>query len=1089
MMTTQLKKAETKDIVLSENTAQGVYQKLNELMSNRASRLTRWIWELLQNARDASLGKDSLIATVQCLPNELTFWHNGKGFTDREIAHLIFHGSTKVEEERTIGQYGTGFLTTHLLSPTIDVSGQRGDSWFNFCLERKPDSVEALRESMDLAWENFTPIPSLQVPIPDRFTTRFVYPLEDDARDAVEEGITTLKQCAPFVVVFNQEFSRIDIENRGETMCFEVVERPPLNSDGIQQITVAERTNEGCTERKYLLAQRDETSVAVPLESSSDGSGCLPIGNTPRLFLGFPLVGTEDFSFPAVINSFKFTPTEARDGVYLGKGHNDENVKNQEAIEEACELLIRLLGLTASSRWRNAHLLTEVPAIPGKDWLDPKWLRTCVTENLIEEICQTPAVLNEAGDAVVPKEAMIPLTERDTSVTALWDLLDGGQRNREKMPRRREALGWCNAVGSWARLSEDEPSMFAEAAVNGDKLASRISNECSSLADLQNWLQEEVCAVEWLNHLYGFLRDNGFDRDIRNRRFVPDQVGRFRQLPNLYRDSGIDEELKEIAELLEWRIRCQLRDTQLVPLAEETGAGEWNSAHVVGKLIDKLKERARENPDNNFKEASARLFAWIVNQKDWDRLQGFPVFAEDGNSDIISLGRAPLDDNQLLVPVQAWAEDLQPYSELFPQRRILDNTFFEKAPDPDVWQTLDQENFLRKDVIITKEVHHESFLPARPLTEEDHKTVKKVTVTNVAFLTTDDIGIIDRVRQSQRLARRFWRFLMEWLIVHDSKGLETCEAPCECGENHCYYAAEWLVPLVERKWVPLGNRKADYANAQSLASLLRDSGWDPSSLNQNPEVVKLLEAIGVSQFDLMRGFVTESDEERSVQESVLTEILVASGDNLSRVPELVQYMEGDENLLQHLEKRRKWIRIGHENQCLGQRVEALVRENLERVGFSVDRTGTGSDFEIAEDTVDLGVLDIVQGSQHWLVEVKSTRTQSVQMSAEQSKTAVEKGEEFLLCIVPIDAGNVAPNIETVRAKMRFLKNPGFHFVEPWKDLHVLKEWGDEIANEASSYGIKLGVNAGSPEIEVTRSAWESEGFSLEDLAENLQTNA
>ncbi|RKU29213.1 hypothetical protein C6495_14430, partial [Candidatus Poribacteria bacterium] len=222
MMTTQLKKAETKDNVLSENTAQGVYQKLNELMSNRASRLTRWIWELLQNARDASMGKDSLIATVQCLPNELTFLHNGKGFTDREIAHLIFHGSTKVEEERTIGQYGTGFLTTHLLSPTIDVSGQLGDSWFNFCLERKPDSVEALRESMDRAWENFKVFPSLQVPIPDCFTTRFVYPIEDDAVDAVEKGIAMLKQCAPFVVVFNQEFSRIDIENRGETMCFEV---------------------------------------------------------------------------------------------------------------------------------------------------------------------------------------------------------------------------------------------------------------------------------------------------------------------------------------------------------------------------------------------------------------------------------------------------------------------------------------------------------------------------------------------------------------------------------------------------------------------------------------------------------------------------------------------------------------------------------------------------------------------------------------------------------------------------------------------------------------------------------------------------
>lgn len=1091
MMTTQREKAKIKNDVLTDNTAQAVRKYLNELESNRASMHTRWIWELLQNARDASIKADApLIVAIKYMPEKLIFLHNGSRFEKRQIAHLIYHGSTKIEEEETIGQYGSGFLTTHLLSSVVEVSGELDDGeWFDFRLERKPGTVDELRKSMEQAYEDFfSPTPSLRVPIPDCFTTRFEYPIEYDAVDAVEKGIVMLKQCAPFVVVFNQEFSRIDIENRGETMCFEVVERPPLNSEGIQQITVAESTDGNRRERKYLLAQGAETSVAIPLESDGDTSVCLPIENTPRLFLGFPLVGTESFSFPAVINSFKFTPTENRDGVYLGKGENDANIRNQAVIEEACELLVHLLQCAASSGWRNAHLLVEVPNpnIPEKPWLDRNWFRECLKAKLIEKVRQTPAVLTEASNAIAPKNAMLPLAENDAGVEILWELLDSSIEYREKLPRSDEAAGWCKAINSWASVADLDASEFG---VDGAQLARRVENRCSSLTDLQNWLQEEVCAVEWLNHLYKFLRENRFNLDIRNRCFVPDQVGRFHQLPNLYRDQGIDEELKEIAELLEWRIRHQLRDTQLVPLDEETDRGVWNGEYVVGKLIEGLKKRARENPDNNFKEASARLFAWIVNQKDWDRLQGFPVFAEDGNSDI-SLGRVLLDDNQLLVPVQAWAEDLQPYSELFPKRRILDNTFFEKAPDPDVWHTLDQENFLRKDVIITKEVYHESFLPAGPLTEEEHhRTAEQVKVTNVAFLTTDDIGIVDRVRQSQRLACRFWQFLTEWLIVHDSKGLETCETPCECGENHRYYPAEWLVPLEGRKWVPLGDRKADYANAQSLASLLRDSGWDPNSLNQNPAVVKLLEAMGVAESDLRLGLATTNPDERNKLISEITELHQATGGDLEQVRALVQDVKDDKNLLQHLEDRRERIRIIYENQSLGQKVEALVRESLERMGFSVDRTGTGSDFEISDDIADLGRLDVVRDSQSWLVEVKSTRTQSFQMSAEQSKTAVEKGEEFLLCIVPIDAGNVAPNIETVRAKMRFLKNPGFHFVKPWKDLHVLKEWRDEIANEAASYGIKLVVDAGSPKIEVTRSAWESEGFSLEDLAENLQTNA
>ena len=73
---------------------------------------------------------------------------------------------------------------------------------------------------------------------------------------------------------------------------------------------------------------------------------CLPIVDIPRLFLGFPLVGTENFSFPAVINSFQFTATEHRDGVFLWQAEDTANVANQEnqaVIEEACGLLAQML--------------------------------------------------------------------------------------------------------------------------------------------------------------------------------------------------------------------------------------------------------------------------------------------------------------------------------------------------------------------------------------------------------------------------------------------------------------------------------------------------------------------------------------------------------------------------------------------------------------------------------------------------------------------------------------------------------------------------------------------------------------------------
>ena len=1085
MMTTEWNKVEIKNDVLTDNTAQAVRKYLNELESTRESMRTRWIWELLQNARDASIGKDSLIATVQCLPNELTFLHNGKGFTGREIAHLIYHGSTKIEEEETIGQYGSGFLTTHLLSPVVEVSGELDDGQlFNFRIERKPGTVDELRESMELAYEDFDPSSSLRVPIPADFTTRFVYPIGNDAVDAVEKGIAMLKQCAPFVVVFNQEFSRIDIENRGETMCFEVVERPPQDSEGIQQITVAESTDGNRRERQYLLAQGEETSVAIPLESDGDSSVCSPIEDTPRLFLGFPLVGTESFSFPTVINSFKFTPTENRDGVYLGKNEQDAaNIKNQVIIEEACELLVHLLRYAASSGWHHAYRLAGIPNpnIPEQSGLQTDWFRERLKAKLIEKVRQTPAVLTEASNAVAPKNAMLPLAKNDAGVEALWDLLADWQGNREKLPRRDEAAGWYKAINSWASVSDCKASKFGE---DGAQLARRVEERCSSLADLHNLLQVEVCAVEWLDRFYQFLGDNEFEPVIRNRRFVPNQVGEFHQLSNLRRDSDIDEELKDIGELLEWRIRSKLRDTRLTSLAEETGEGEWNREYVVDTLIKKLQERARKNPDENFKAASTSLFAWIVGREDWERLQGFPVFAEDGNSgnfSYIFLPSTVQDSAPPLAPVSSWPEDLKTFADLFPPSRIVADAFFEVLPDPDIWRMLNEQNLVRTDMIISRneKVNFKDFSPEEDLEDKDHRTVDPITVTDIV----ERVEIMERVSDSRPRAHLFWQFLTERIIREANQGLEFKDALCECGVNHKYSPAAWLMPVRNNKWIREKDKRSR-ADAQSLASLLRDNGWDPSSLNQNPAVVKLLKAIGVSEFDLMRGFVTESDEERNAQDSVFTEILVASGDNFSRIPKLVQYMEDDEDLLQHLEERRKERRVIFNNQRLGQHVEKLVKKALEQLGFSVARTCTGSDFEIS----DLGTLSLTQDNQSWLIEVKSTRTQSVQMSSEQSKTAVEKGEAFLLCIVPIESGEVEPDLANVRTNMRFLKNPGAHLDKPWKDLNFLEKWRTEIANESLPFGIKLIVEKGATKIHVARSVWESEGFSLEDLAENLGKN-
>ena len=49
---------EIRSEAFTETIAQAVLKHLNVLESNRVSRITRWIWELLQNARDTSINTD-----------------------------------------------------------------------------------------------------------------------------------------------------------------------------------------------------------------------------------------------------------------------------------------------------------------------------------------------------------------------------------------------------------------------------------------------------------------------------------------------------------------------------------------------------------------------------------------------------------------------------------------------------------------------------------------------------------------------------------------------------------------------------------------------------------------------------------------------------------------------------------------------------------------------------------------------------------------------------------------------------------------------------------------------------------------------
>ena len=1098
----------------TDNTIQRIYNTIKDLKKDPDATRKRWIWELLQNAHDARQVKNKrgISVKIKYSKEELVFLHNGKGFNASEIAHVIKSGSTKDEtDETTHGQYGTGLLTTHVLSPKIQISGLFKDDsiniWFDFPLMRDDDSPTALRESLDKAETAFNRSFSSHKPSKlGDFTTLFGIPIsEEDAKSSVETGIEMLKQCAPYMLIFNQAFHSITIEDHEGTRCFKVANPSELELNVPQQITVTERNNENERERKYLFAKNEEkTSVIVPLESNNDEFVCLGVEQTPRIFKGLPLVDTESYSLPAIINSSKFNVKSTRDSLPLQEGK--ENKINREIIEGACVLLVALVEHAASNKWHHVPQWVKVPDIKNQGDSGMEWLRERVKKNIIEKIRQRRVVLNADDNAIALSTARLPLlnSENCEGVKILWDLLENVQGFRETLPRRDEAAGWCNAIKSWADIYKDEPTSLFSEVMDGTKLASFIQESThkddsyGKIEDLQDLLLEEISAVEWLNQLHYFFNKNGLREAVREHYIVIDQSGFLDKLSALHRDPGIDKELKEIAETLDWSIRQKLRDIKLTSLSEEGGCGDMSQNEVVDILRQKLRNRADENPDDDFKEASKRLFGWVVNKEKWNLLQGFPVFTQDNKSNISPICYLPSahTSRPLLAPLRAWAKDLEPFKDLFPPERILADAFFEVVIKPDAWKELDNRHLIKSEKIIIDDKSNDLKLFSPEVYEDEDN--KKIHEIDMPFCTTDILEwneIMRNARSNRDNSYLFWRFLTEYIMKKDSLGLEEKSVKCtSCDKYHKYYPAAWLRTVRSNKWIRLGDPHFR-ADAPSLANLLQNK-WELKLL-ENPGVCNLLQAMSVDPAALKRLFI--SDE------------VINVATTLYDSPQLVQHIQDNENLSQDIEKilevtggelsqvvkdaeeRKEQQDRVDENRDFGKQVENWVKQILEQIlkpkGFSVTPKHTGSDFEISSEAFDMPAQEIIQNNEKWLIEVKGTRIQSVKLSFEQTKNALDKGEEFLLCVVPIPE-NAKPKFETVRENMRFIKNIrgklGDRVAILCSSIDGQKAVKDDDTLADPSPGINLDFEAGKAGIDVQKSVWRDEGFPLEKLAENLK---
>lgn len=417
-----------------------INEKVNKaIKSNEASR--RWFWELMQNAID-TVAEGEKITVKLVIDNTdagkiLKFQHDGGPFRKAQqkyrfddFKNLINPTSGKSQEDKsTIGKFGTGFLSTHIVSLKIGVQGIFEDSQdekylIKTILDRKDfiletdearnKRIESIIQSL-IEYEN-----SKKEKIPYDISSpvaEFSYYLDESSfedkervKAIVNDGKKEIHQSLPFVFVFTDKIEKVIIHDK--TIDEEIsyrnnpkdVEKGILKIRNIELkvkdnlseiISIAYLKGEKCTIAWKVEPVQDENSKLTFMDCR-DAYKTELNNEMASLFSTFPLIGSHDFKFPVIVHSSVFKPSETRDGMSL----KDTDINNRMIIDSAVSLYNQFLNYSSADA-SNLFFICDIVKTIKSDhpWIDAKWFNEYQTKlkNIIlsTKIIDTSDVIQE----------------------------------------------------------------------------------------------------------------------------------------------------------------------------------------------------------------------------------------------------------------------------------------------------------------------------------------------------------------------------------------------------------------------------------------------------------------------------------------------------------------------------------------------------------------------------------------------------------------------------------------------------------------------------------------------------------------------
>lgn len=633
------------------------YHKFKEANESEYSG-RRWFWELVQNAIDSLDSLDNTV-DVEVRINEsdgiktIEFSHNGGIFKNGEhiddiddFENFIRPGSSKpIGENEKGGRFGTGFLSTHCLSPKIKVSGicvtSEGKKYWNeTVLDRseitKEDSLSVRISKLKITkqlvdYKKNKRQTDFDVNNKPSACITYLSPIDEDS---LNDGLQELEQSLPYVNAFNPQLESVKIiENENVKHYTNLRKTQDINGNSIYG-TKLEMSGQLDTFKYIIRKEEDRFDLAWAVNLSENGalSFCderiaytdIFDDNKSSIFCRYPLVGSGDFKFPVILNSKEFRPEEKRNGINL----KEENPTNKEILDLAIkaykEFLIENNNTEHQFNIVDIFIKSGVDSLPS--WVDKIWYRE-VLNNLKDTILKNAQIRVDSKNTVHLGQGKITYLSRedfkDEDRKKLHVLVK--QLHPSITPIESEYILWFERIDF-----SDIPSLKYD----HNNLLSDIE-EFRTLKALSESIPD---SITWLKNVISLILE--LDEDLLEKyAVIPNQQGYFKKRNNdlFYNDSiELRNEYEERGLLLNCHhliLDSEFEDFLLHEDFEEIqdilSKEKRKTEKELIRVIDDAIEEAEDRRSSKFVKALQLLFKWLDSHEDEELIKEFRFLSKN----------------------------------------------------------------------------------------------------------------------------------------------------------------------------------------------------------------------------------------------------------------------------------------------------------------------------------------------------------------------------------------------------------------------------------------------------------------------------